>query len=98
MITLIDYGISNLRSVPKAFEHLGAEVTLTGDPEHVRRVDTLILPGVGASSAGMEGLRQRGLIEPIKRSVQAGLPLLGIRSGFCLSGWSRSGVGHPVPS
>ncbi len=84
MIVLIDYGISNLRSVQKALQHLGAEVTLTSDPEQVRRAERLILPGVGAFAAGMEGLRQRGLIEPILQSVQAGVPLLGICLGMQL--------------
>jgi glutamine amidotransferase len=84
MIVLIDYGISNLRSVQKAFEHLGTEVTLTSDRDQVMRADKLILPGVGAFSAGMEGLRQRGLIERIKQQAQAGVPLLGICLGMQL--------------
>jgi len=84
MIALIDYGLGNLRSVQKAFEHLGAQVTLTGDPELVARADKLVLPGVGAFSAGMEGLRQRGLIEPIYQAVRAGVPLLGICLGMQL--------------
>ena len=84
MIALIDYGISNLRSVQKAFEHLGSEATLANDPDQVMRADKLILPGVGAFSAGMAGLRQRGLIEPIKRRVRQGAPLIGICLGMQL--------------
>jgi len=84
MIALIDYGMSNLRSAQKAFEYLGASVMLTSDPDQVMRAEKLVLPGVGAFSAGMEGLRQRGLIEPIKRRVQAGVPLIGICLGMQL--------------
>ena len=84
MIALIDYGISNVRSVQKAFEHLNAEVTLMSDPDQVMRADKLILPGVGAFSAGMEGLRRRGLIEPITRRVRQGAPLIGICLGMQL--------------
>ena len=84
MIALIDYGLGNLRSVQKAFEHLGVPVTLTQDPEQVANADKLILPGVGAFSAGMEGLRQRGLIEPIRQAVQAGAPFIGICLGMQL--------------
>ena len=84
MMALIDYGISNLRSVQKAFEHLGAQVTLTSEPGQVMRADKLILPGVGAFSAGMDGLRQRRLIEPIRHQVQAGVPLIGICLGMQL--------------
>ena len=84
MMALIDYGISNLRSVQKAFEHLGAQVTLTHTPDQVRRADKLILPGVGAFAAGMDGLRRRELIEPIQQRVRGGVPLLGICLGMQL--------------
>ncbi len=84
MIALIDYGLGNLRSVQKAFEHLGVQVVLTGDPGQVSRAHKLILPGVGAFSAGMQGLRQRGLVEPIRQAAQAGVPLLGICLGMQL--------------
>jgi glutamine amidotransferase len=68
MIALIDYGISNLRSVQKAFAHLGVEVTLVDTPDQLLKADRLFLPGVGAFPAGMDGLRARGLIEPIKQA------------------------------
>ncbi len=84
MIALIDYGISNLRSVQKAFEHLGTEVTLVDTPDRLDRADRLILPGVGAFPAGMQGLQERGLIEPIKQAARAGKPLIGICLGMQL--------------
>jgi len=84
MIALIDYGLGNLRSVQKAFEHLGTQIVLTSDPAQVARADKLILPGVGAFSAGMAGLRQRGLIEPIRQAVRAGVPFIGICLGMQL--------------
>src|SRR5512136_804452 len=84
MLVLIDYGISNLRSVQKAFEHLNTEVTLASDSDQVMRADKLILPGVGAFSAGMEGLQRRGLVEPITQRVRQGAPLIGICLGMQL--------------
>ncbi|MFN8598414.1 MAG: imidazole glycerol phosphate synthase subunit HisH [Anaerolineae bacterium] len=84
MIALIDYGISNLRSVQKAFAHLGVEVTLIDTPDQLAQADRLILPGVGAFRAGMAGLHARGLIEPIKQAVIAGKPLIGICLGMQL--------------
>ncbi len=84
MIALIDYGISNLRSVQKAFEHLDTEVTLVETPDRVAQAERLILPGVGAFPAGMLGLRERGLIEPIKQAARAGKPLIGICLGMQL--------------
>lgn len=84
MIALIDYGISNLRSVQKAFEHLATEVTLVDTPDRLAQADRLILPGVGAFPTGMKGLQERGLIEPIKQAAREGKPLIGICLGMQL--------------
>lgn len=84
MIGLIDYGISNLRSVQKAFEHLATEVTLVDTPDRLAQAERLILPGVGAFPAGMKGLQERDLIEPIKQAARAGKPLIGICLGMQL--------------
>jgi imidazole glycerol-phosphate synthase subunit HisH len=84
MIALIDYGISNLRSVQKAFEHLDTAVTLVDTPDRLAQADRLILPGVGAFPAGMKGLQERGLIDPIKQAARNGKPLIGICLGMQL--------------
>lgn len=84
MITLVDCGIGNLRSVEKAFNAVGAEVRLTSDPEVVRKAEKLVLPGVGAFRDGMAGLQQRGLVQPIAELVERGAPLLGICLGMQL--------------
>lgn len=81
-ITMIDYGASNIRSAYKAFEHVGAHVTLTGDPETVLKADKLVLPGVGAFGSGIAALRAAGLEAPIHEAVQRGVPLLGICIGM----------------
>lgn len=96
MIALIDYGISNLRSVQKAFAHLGVDVTLIDTPEQLAQAERLILPGVGAFRAGMDGLRSRGLIEPIKQAVAAGRPLIGICLGMQLLFESSDELGNTV--
>ncbi len=51
LITLIDYGGSNLRSVQKALEVVGARPVVTADPDVVRQAARLVLPGVGAFGA-----------------------------------------------
>ncbi|MCP4356829.1 MAG: imidazole glycerol phosphate synthase subunit HisH [Chloroflexi bacterium] len=84
MITMIDYGASNIRSAQKAFEHIGAEITLTEDPDVVRKADKLVLPGVGAFGSGMAGLRQHNLPDAIYEAVQCGVPFLGICVGMQL--------------
>ena len=82
--TMIDYGASNIRSAQKAFEHIGADVHLTDDPDVVRRADKLVLPGVGAFGSGMAGLRRHNLPEAIQETVQRGVPFLGICVGMQL--------------
>ncbi len=84
IITMIDYGASNIRSAQKAFEYIGAKVVLTEDPDVVRKADKLVLPGVGAFGSGMDGLRQRHLPAAIHEAVQRGIPFLGICVGMQL--------------
>lgn len=81
-ITLVDYGGSNLRSVQKAFEAVGAAIIVTADPDEARRAARLVLPGVGAFGAGMAALRQRGLDEAVVEAATRGIPLLGICLGM----------------
>lgn len=81
-VTIIDYGVGNLLSVTRAFEHCGATVTLAHDAADIDRARHLVLPGVGAFADGMLGLRDRGLIEPIRRYAASGRPLMGICLGM----------------
>jgi glutamine amidotransferase len=81
-ITVINYGLSNLLSVKRAFEHFGAEVEITGDAAAVGAARALVLPGVGAFEDGMAGLRAHGLVAPIRAAAAAGVPLLGICLGM----------------
>ena len=83
-ITMIDYGASNIRSAQKAFEHIGATVDLTEDPEVVVKADKLVLPGVGAFGSGMAGLNRRDLPAAIHEAVRRGVPFLGICVGMQL--------------
>lgn len=84
MIAIIDYGIGNLRSVEKAFQHVGADARLTGDPAVVRAADGVVLPGVGAFGACAHGLRSAGFEPLVHEVAAAGQPLLGICVGMQL--------------
>lgn len=79
-IRIIDYGVGNLHSALKAFRLFG-DASITSDIEEVRSADALVLPGVGAFAAGMEGLRSRNLINTIRQSAKAGTPIMGICLG-----------------
>ena len=84
MLTIIDYGIGNLRSVEKAFEAVGVPVMRTDDPARVAAADKLVLPGVGAFGACADEIRRRGLEAPVLDAVDRGVPLLGVCVGMQL--------------
>jgi glutamine amidotransferase len=81
-IILIDAGTGNLRSVQKALETVGANVSRTDDPKKVVSGGRVVLPGVGAFGDFMSGLRARGLDEAVNEAAQRGVPLLGICVGM----------------
>ena len=85
MLTVIDMGISNLRSVVEAFRRVGEEIEVVTDIAAVERAETLVLPGVGAFRDGIASLREKGLVEPIRSHVlERGRPLVGICLGMQL--------------
>ena len=84
MITIIDYGIGNLRSIEKAFQHVEVEVLRTDRAEDLARADHLVLPGVGAFGACIDEVRRRGLEQPILEAVDRDVPFLGVCVGMQL--------------
>lgn len=83
-IALLDYGMGNLRSVEKAFEHVGAEVVRTADAELAAEADGLVLPGVGAFARAMERVRELGFDRLVAEQAAAGTPVLGVCLGYQL--------------
>ena len=84
MIAIVDYGMGNLRSVEKAFEHVGAEAVITHEHARVREAAGVVLPGVGAFPKAMDAVRELGLDELMRERVEAGVPTLGIYLGMQL--------------
>jgi glutamine amidotransferase len=82
LVTVVDYGMGNLYSVSRAFEHVGASVMLTEEPSAVVSARRLVLPGVGAFRRGMDELERRGLVEALRDYASANRPLLGICLGM----------------
>ncbi|MCI0684802.1 MAG: imidazole glycerol phosphate synthase subunit HisH [Gemmataceae bacterium] len=76
--------MANLRSVQKAFEKVGAQATISGDPRHVAEADKVVLPGVGAFRDAIARLRETRLDEPIRQHIERGKPFFGICLGLQL--------------
>ena len=81
-VTVLDYGAGNLRSVVRAFEHGGADVTLTDDPRTAKAAERLVLPGQGHFGQCMARLETSGLADSVREHVAAGRPFFGICVGM----------------
>jgi len=82
LIALIDYGMGNLGSVEKALQYVGCATVITSSPQQLEEARGIVLPGVGAFDDCMQGLRERGLVEPLRELMAAGKPYLGICLGL----------------
>ena len=82
MIAIIDYGVGNLFSLCSSFRKIGAEITVTADPEIIEKADKLILPGVGAFADAAAKLRSSGLDAVVKAQAAKGKPIMGICLGM----------------
>jgi imidazole glycerol-phosphate synthase subunit HisH len=80
MITIIDYGSGNLRSISNGFSNINVKSTITNEPEKIAEAEYLVLPGVGAFGQIMKS------IEPYKKviteHIEAGKPFLGVCLGL----------------
>ncbi|MGO1681975.1 MAG: imidazole glycerol phosphate synthase subunit HisH [Corynebacterium variabile] len=81
-VALLDYGSGNVRSAQRALEHVGAEVTVTADPDTVLNADGLLVPGVGNFGACMTGLRAVHGDRMIDIRLSGGRPVFGICVGM----------------
>jgi len=84
MISVVDYGMGNLRSAQKALERAGAEVVVTADPDVIAGADAVVLPGVGGFADCYQGLEACGLIPAVHAAIESGNPFLGICIGLQL--------------
>ena len=80
-VVVFDYGFGNVRSMVRALANLDIDVTLTSDHRQALEADGLVVPGVGAFAACMEGLRSVGGDMVIKDRLRAGHPVLGVCVG-----------------
>lgn len=81
-VVIFDYGSGNLRSAHRALERAGADTVVTDDPHAAMAADGLVVPGVGAFSSCMEGLRAAGGDRVIGKRLAGGRPVLGVCVGM----------------
>jgi glutamine amidotransferase len=82
-ITVIDYGMGNLRSVAKAIEHVAAEkdeILVTDDPKLILASDRVIFPGQGAARDCMAAISDHHLNRAVLDAARS-KPFLGICMG-----------------
>jgi glutamine amidotransferase len=81
-IAVVDYGIGNLRSAEKAFQHIGADARLTASTADIAAADVVVLPGVGAFGACIDALAASGLHDAVVEAAGSGRPFVGICIGL----------------
>lgn len=84
MIVIVDYGMSNLRSVERAIVAVGGKARVISDPNELEMGRAIVLPGDGAFGQTMDNLRTDGWIAPLLEAIDRGLPFLGICLGMQL--------------
>ena len=84
MIGIIDYGAGNLKSVANALDRLGLDYQICSQAEHLARVKTLVLPGVGQFASAMRQLNANGLHSALRDWGREGKPIVGICLGLQL--------------
>ena len=82
MISLLDYGAGNVRSVINALEKLGETVNIVSTCDDINRADRLVFPGVGSFGAMMEILQEKKYISPLQQYLESGKPFFGICLGL----------------
>jgi len=78
-VTIIDYGMGNIRSVYNALKHLGVDVTIISNPSNLP-LEKIIIPGVGGFEDGMRNLKP--FIPSIEKLLDLNIPILGICLGL----------------
>jgi len=83
MITIVDYGVGNLRSVQRAIQRYYPEVIVSNEEKQIQKATGIVLPGVGAFGDAVEELKRKGLFNLLKRIIPT-KPSLGICLGMQL--------------
>jgi len=83
-VAVVDYGAGNLVSIEQALLSVGARPERATGPGDLEGADLVVVPGVGAAAPAMERLHAQGLVDPVRRWIEADRPFLGICLGLQL--------------
>ncbi|HEY8963656.1 MAG TPA: imidazole glycerol phosphate synthase subunit HisH, partial [Alphaproteobacteria bacterium] len=81
-IVITDYGVGNLLSILRAFEHCCDDVMLEKNPAAIKDATHLVVPGVGAFASCVQAMKDHGFEQPIRDHIEAGKPMLGVCVGM----------------
>lgn len=85
MISIINYGMGNIRSVQNALNYIGVESKVINTSKEILQSKKLILPGVGSFRLAMKNIRNRNLLDSLNQTVlEKQIPILGICLGMQL--------------
>lgn len=85
MISIVDYGMGNIKSLESAFVRVGAPCRVAKTADAILASDKLVLPGVGAFAKAMENIAALGLAEPLREfALVRRRPVLGVCLGMQL--------------
>ena len=85
MITIVDYGTSNLGSMQNMLKKVGASSRIAALPQDLEEATKIIVPGVGSFDAGMKKLQQSGMIPLLnQKALVERVPTLGVCLGMQL--------------
>ncbi|MEA3506499.1 MAG: imidazole glycerol phosphate synthase subunit HisH, partial [Elusimicrobiota bacterium] len=84
MIVIVNYNLGNIRSVENAFKKVGADISVSSNPEDIEAASGLVVPGVGAFKKASANLKELKIYDPIIKFIKNKKPYLGICLGFQL--------------
>ncbi|MBC2704733.1 imidazole glycerol phosphate synthase subunit HisF [Desulfobacula sp.] len=82
MITLLDYGAGNVRSVVNAIEKLGGKIKPVTRPSDILDAEKLLFPGVGNYESMIRVLNEKDYVNPLREYLKADRPFFGICLGM----------------
>jgi glutamine amidotransferase len=92
-VTVVNYGVGNLRSIKRGLEKAGAAVEITHNPTGLRRSDAIVLPGVGAFAPAVKNMAP--IADVVAEAMKEGKPILGVCLGLQLL-FTRSSEGGSI--